>query len=306
MKLILKAKNLKTYFSGEDKTSPLSRAVDDVSFEIAKGRTLALVGESGCGKSITALSIIQLIPKPHGYLAGGTIELDGKNITTLGEGEKRRLRGSAISMIFQEPMTSLNPVFTIGEQIGEVIRLHRKLGKAAARREAVKMLARVKLPNPERIYGEYPHRLSGGMRQRVMIAIALVCRPSLLIADEPTTALDVTIQEEILVLIKEMRTELDMGVLLISHNLAVVYRNAEDLGVMYGGKIVEEAPTPLIFRNPMHPYTLKLLRSIPDSGKRGKTLDTIPGTVPLPTEYPEGCRFAGRCDRAYPGLVCGR
>ncbi|VAV84592.1 ABC transporter, ATP-binding protein (cluster 5, nickel/peptides/opines) / ABC transporter, ATP-binding protein (cluster 5, nickel/peptides/opines) [hydrothermal vent metagenome] len=301
MKSILKVKNLKTYFSGEDKTSPLSRAVDDVSFEVAKGRTLALVGESGCGKSITALSIIQLIPKPHGYLAGGTIEFDGKEITKLGESEKRRLRGSAISMIFQEPMTSLNPVFTIGEQISEVIRLHRKLGKADAKREAIEMLEKVKLQTPEALYDEYPHRLSGGMRQRVMIAIALVCRPSLLIADEPTTALDVTIQEEILELIKEMRTKLDMGVLLISHNLAVVYRNAEDLGVMYGGKIVEEAPTPLLFRNPMHPYTLKLLRSIPDSEKRGMTLDTIPGTVPLPTEYPEGCRFSSRCDREMQG-----
>ncbi|VAW36442.1 Oligopeptide transport ATP-binding protein OppF (TC 3.A.1.5.1) [hydrothermal vent metagenome] len=298
---VLKVKNLRTYFSGEDKDSPLSRAVDDISFSIEKGRTLALVGESGCGKSITALSIIQLIPKPHGYLAAGTIKLNGKEITKLGERDKRRLRGSAISMIFQEPMTSLNPVFTIGEQISEVIRLHRGLGKSDARREAVSMLDRVKLPCPGRVYNEYPHRLSGGMRQRVMIAIALVCRPSLLIADEPTTALDVTIQEEILELIKEMRSSLDMGVLLISHNLAVVYRNAEDVGVMYGGKIVEEAPTPLLFRNPMHPYTLKLLRSIPDSEKRGKTLETIPGTVPAPTEYPKGCRFAGRCDREMQG-----
>ncbi len=301
MTSILKVKNLKTYFSGEDKTSPLSLAVDDISFEIAKGRTMALVGESGCGKSITALSIIQLIPKPHGYLAGGSIELDGIEVTKLGEDAKRKLRGSVISMIFQEPMTSLNPVFTIGEQISEVIRLHRKLGKAAAKKEAISMLKKVKLPTPERLYGEYPHRLSGGMRQRVMIAIALVCRPSMLIADEPTTALDVTVQEEILQLIKDMRTKLDMGVLLISHNLAVVYRNAEDLGVMYGGRIVEEAPTPLLFRNPMHPYTLKLLRSIPDSEKRGMTLDTIPGTVPLPTQYPKGCRFSERCDREMQG-----
>ncbi len=301
MTSILKVKNLKTYFSGEDKTSPLSLAVDDVSFVVAKGRTMALVGESGCGKSITALSIIQLIPKPHGYLAGGQIELDGIEVTTLGEHAKRKLRGSAISMIFQEPMTSLNPVFTIGEQISEVIRLHRRLGKAAAKKEAISMLEKVKLPTPERLYGEYPHRLSGGMRQRVMIAIALVCRPKLLIADEPTTALDVTVQEEILKLIKDMRTTLDMGVLLISHNLAVVYRNAEDLGVMYGGQIVEEAPTPLLFRNPMHPYTLKLLRSIPDSEKRGMTLDTIPGTVPLPTQYPKGCRFSERCDREMQG-----
>ncbi len=301
MTSILKVKNLKTYFSGEDKTSPLSLAVDGISFEIAKGRTMALVGESGCGKSITALSIIQLIPRPHGYLAGGSIELDGIELTTLGEHEKRKLRGSVISMIFQEPMTSLNPVFTIGEQISEVIRLHRKLGKAAAKKEAISMLKKVKLPTPERLYGEYPHRLSGGMRQRVMIAIALVCRPSLLIADEPTTALDVTVQEEILQLIKDMRTKLDMGVLLISHNLAVVYRNAEDLGVMYGGRIIEEAPTPLLFRNPMHPYTLKLLRSIPDFEKRQMTLDTIPGTVPLPTEYPKGCRFSERCDREMQG-----
>jgi len=301
MTAILKVKNLKTYFSGEDKSSPLSLAVDDISFEIAKGRTMALVGESGCGKSITALSIIQLIPKPHGYMAGGSIKLDGTEVTTLGEHAKRKLRGSAISMIFQEPMTSLNPVFTIGEQISEVIRLHRKLGKAAAKKEAIAVLKKVKLPTPERLYGEYPHRLSGGMRQRVMIAIALVCRPRLLIADEPTTALDVTVQEEILELIKDMRKTLNMGVLLISHNLAVVYRNAEDLGVMYGGQIVEEAPTPLLFRSPMHPYTLKLLRSIPDSEKRSMTLDTIPGTVPLPTQYPKGCRFSERCDREMQG-----
>jgi oligopeptide/dipeptide ABC transporter ATP-binding protein len=301
MTTILKVKNLRTYFSGENKTSPVSRAVDGVSFEIKKGKTFALVGESGCGKSITALSIIQLIPKPHGYLAGGTIELNNKDIATLNEREKRRLRGSVVSMIFQEPMTSLNPVFTVGDQISEVIRLHKGLGKTAARREAIEVLAKVQLPNPEGIYGEYPHRLSGGMRQRVMIAIALACKPQLLIADEPTTALDVTIQEEILQLIKEMRTTLDMGVLLISHNLAVVYRNAEEVGVMYGGKIVEQAPTPLLFRNPMHPYTLKLLRSIPDSEKRGQTLETIPGTVPAPTEYDAGCRFARRCDREMQG-----
>ncbi len=294
MRPVIEVRELKTYFRTPQ---GIGRAVDGVSFSIERGRTLALVGESGCGKSVTALSIIQLIPQPQGFLAGGSILLNGMEITTLKESEKRKIRGNNISMIFQEPMTSLNPVFTVGEQIVEAVMLHQGRSRREARAVAIEMLDRVHLPSPERIFNEYPHRLSGGMRQRVMIAIALSCRPDLLIADEPTTALDVTIQEEILDLIKEMREEMGMAVLFISHNLAVVYQNAEEVGVMYGGKIVEKAPTGKIFRNPMHPYTLKLLRSIPGMEKRGRPLDTIPGTVPPPTEFPPGCRFSGRCDR---------
>ncbi|MBI5598244.1 MAG: ABC transporter ATP-binding protein [Deltaproteobacteria bacterium] len=297
---VVEVKNLKTYFNTPE---GLGRAVDNVSFSIERGRTLALVGESGCGKSVTALSIIQLIPRPQGFIAGGEVLLNGRDIIPLGEREKRKIRGNKISMIFQEPMTSLNPVLTIGSQITEAIKLHQGKSSSEARAKAVDMLEKVRLPEPGRMFHEYPHRLSGGMRQRVMIAIALSCRPDLLIADEPTTALDVTIQAEILNLIKELQREISTAVLLITHNLAVVYRNAENVGVMYGGKIVEMAGVKTLFRNPMHPYTLKLLRCVPGMEKRGRMLDTIPGTVPPPTEFPEGCRFSGRCHREMEG--CG-
>ncbi|HXI09190.1 MAG TPA: ABC transporter ATP-binding protein, partial [Thermodesulfobacteriota bacterium] len=297
---VIQVKDLKTYFRTP---RGVARAVDGVSFEIPRGGTFALVGESGCGKSVTALSLIQLVPEPAGYIAGGEVLLDGRDIVGLPEGEKRSIRGNNISMIFQEPMTSLNPVFTVGEQIIETIRLHQKKSAFEARALAIEMFGQVGLPDPESLINEYPHRLSGGMRQRVMIAIALSCRPDLLIADEPTTALDVTIQDQIISLIREMKEATGTAVLLITHNLALVYRNAEAVGVMYAGKIVELASTAELFRNPMHPYTVKLLRSIPGGEKRGKSLDTIPGTVPAATAYPAGCRFSGRCPREMTGCA---
>jgi len=297
---ILKVKDLKTYF----KTSNgLAKAVDGVSFEIPKGGTFALVGESGSGKSITALSIIQLVPEPAGYIAGGEVILNGTDIVPLDERKKREIRGNKISMIFQEPMTSLNPVFTIGDQVMEAIVLHQDKSRTEAKRAAIEMLDKVQLPDPERLFNEYPHRLSGGQRQRVMIAMALACKPDLLIADEPTTALDVTIQEEILKLIREMKAQTGTAILLITHNMALVYQNADVVGVMYAGKLVEVAPGKALFRNPMHPYTVKLLRSIPGHEKRGKALDTIAGTVPPATSYPKGCHFAGRCPREMEGCA---
>ncbi len=297
---VIKIKDLRAYFKTP---KGLAKAVDGVSFEIPKGGTFALVGESGCGKSVTALSIIQLVPEPAGYIAGGEIVLNGRDIVPLDEREKRGIRGNKISMIFQEPMTSLNPVFTIGDQLMETIVLHQAKRKGAARKAAIEMLAKVHLPEPERLFDEYPHRLSGGQRQRVMIAMALACKPDLLIADEPTTALDVTIQEEILRLIKEMKESTGTAVLLITHNMALVYRNADMVGVMYAGKLVEAAPTQELFRNPMHPYTIKLLRSIPGQEKRGKALDTIPGAVPSAVSYPAGCHFSGRCPREMEGCA---
>ncbi len=297
---ILKVNNLRTYFRTPN---GLAKAVDGISFEINRGETFALVGESGCGKSVTPLSIIQLVAGPAGFIAGGGILLDGQEITALPEPEKRRIRGKKISMIFQEPMTSLNPVFTIGDQIIEVIKLQQRKASKEAKLLAVEMLRKVGLPNPEAIYYEYPHRLSGGQRQRVMIAIALSCGPDILIADEPTTALDVTIQEQILRLMKDLQLSLGTAILLITHNLALVYQNAENVAVMYGGKIVETAKTGKIFRNPLHPYTIKLLSSIPGSEKRGNLLDTIPGSVPEATSFAEGCHFSGRCPREMEGCA---
>ncbi len=297
---VIEVKDLKTYFRT---ARGIARAVDGVSFSIPKGGTFALVGESGCGKSLTALSIIQLVPEPAGFHAGGEIFLNGREITKLPEREKRELRGNKISMIFQEPMTSLNPVFTVGYQTVETIRLHQKKSAPEAKAAALEMFAKVGLPEPEALFDEYPHRLSGGMRQRVMIAMALACRPDLLIADEPTTALDVTIQDQIIRLIKDLKDSMRMAVLLITHNLALVYRNAENVCVMYAGKVAEMSPTEELFRNPMHPYTVKLLRSIPGYEKRGLMLDTIPGSVPPATGYPAGCRFSGRCPREMEGCA---
>src|SRR3990172_5782878 len=299
-KPVIELRDLKTYFRTP---KGLSRAVDGVSFSIPRGGTFALVGESGCGKSVTALSIIQLVQGPAGYIAGGEVLLNGRDVIGLGEKEKRSIRGNKISMIFQEPMTSLNPVFTVGDQIAETLRLHQGMDRKAARAAAVEMFSSVRLPEPEKIFDEYPHRLSGGMRQRVMIAIALCCRPDLLIADEPTTALDVTIQDQIIRLIKELKEKMGTAVLLITHNLALVYRNADTVGVMYAGKLAELAPARTLFINPMHPYTIKLLRSIPGQTKRGRALDTIPGTVPPATSYPTGCRFSGRCPREMEGCA---
>ncbi|MBI5970708.1 MAG: ABC transporter ATP-binding protein [Deltaproteobacteria bacterium] len=295
----LEVKNLRTYFRTP---AGAALAVDRVSFSIEKGATFALVGESGCGKTAAALSIMQLLP-PAGYLAGGEIMLNGRNLTELSEAEKRDVRGKNVSMIFQEPMTSLNPVFTIGEQIVEAIRLHRKKDYNAAKEASIRMLSDVGLPGGASLFHEYPHRLSGGQRQRVMIAMALACKPDLLIADEPTTALDVTIQDEIIKLINKMKASTGASVLLITHNMALVYRNADTAAVMYAGKIVESAPAKGLFRRPMHPYTIKLLRSIPAQEKRGVPLDTIKGVVPPATSYPEGCRFSGRCPREMTGCA---
>jgi len=288
---VLDVQDLRTYFQTKH---GIARAVDGVSFTIHEGQTFALVGESGCGKTMTALSIIQLVPE-QGYIAGGTVYLRKQEILGLSERQKRRLRGSNISMIFQEPMTSLNPVYTIGNQVSDVIRLHQGINQAMAKQEAIAMLAQVGIPNPEGQYKNYPHQLSGGMKQRVMIAGALACKPDLLIADEPTTALDVTIQAQILSLIKELRDSLKTAVLLITHDLSVVFHNADRVGIMYAGQIVESGSCTSVFKNPLHPYTYLLFRSIPSRQSRGKRLEAIQGNVPKPLDYPQGCRFQSRC-----------
>ncbi len=289
---LLEVENLQTYF----KTGAgIARPVDGVSFSIQAGETFALVGESGSGKSVTALSILQLLAKPAGYIAGGSIRFRGREISKLPPREMREIRGNQISMIFQEPMTALNPVFTIGNQIVEVLKLHQNLTGEASRRRAVEALADVGIPDPERRFHEYPHQMSGGMRQRVMIAMALACRPDLLIADEPTTALDVTIQAQILQLMREMRGEYGAAVLLITHDMGVVRENADHVGVMYAGRIVESASREELFARPSHPYTQLLLRSLPSRGTRGRRLATIEGMVPKPTDFPPGCRFSNRC-----------
>jgi len=293
---VLEVKNLKTYFYTEE---GVVKAVDDVSFSVEKGKTLGLVGESGCGKSVTAMSISRLI-SPPGRIAGGEILLSGRNLLALNDEEMRQVRGSQISMIFQEPMTSLNPVFTVGNQIGEAIKLHQGLGKRETRQKTIEMLRLVKIADPESRVDSYPHQLSGGMRQRVMIAMALSCNPSLLIADEPTTALDVTIQAQILELIKELQQKIGgMALLLITHDLGVVSEQADNVAIMYAGKIVERSSTRAIFNRPFHPYTVGLLNSLPGiGGLKKKRLDAIPGMVPSPLHLPSGCRFRDRCPRA--------
>jgi peptide/nickel transport system ATP-binding protein len=271
------------------------RAVDDVSFDIPHGATVALVGESGCGKSVTALSILRLISSP-GRLEAGTIELEGRDLARLSEREMQGLRGSAISMIFQEPMTSLNPVYTVGWQIAEAVRLHRKKTRRQARVRAIELLQLVGMPEPETSVDAYPHQLSGGQRQRVMIAMALACDPKLLLADEPTTALDVTIQAQILALLRDLQERFSMGLLLITHDLAVVAENAQRVMVMYAGRIVENAPVRELFARPAHPYTRGLLDSIPTSGGPvRRRLRAIEGIVPDLRKPPPGCRFAERC-----------
>lgn len=296
MKPILEIKNLKTYFNSPE---GLSRAVDGVSFKIEKGETFAIVGESGCGKSVTGLSIMQLVAEPAGFIDSGEIIFNGEDILSSTTTTKRSLRGKHISIIFQEPMTSLNPVFTIGHQIMEAVVEHdKKISKDKAKELTIDIMTKVGLAEPERLFNEYPHQLSGGMRQRVMIAMALVLKPELLIADEPTTALDVTIQAQILDLIKELQKELNTAMLLVSHNMAVVHSNADKVAVMYGGKIVEVGETKSIFKDPKHPYTKKLLSSIPSGKNREVALETIAGTVPPATSYSEtGCRFTGRCSK---------
>ncbi len=277
------------------------RAVDGVSFNVNAGETFALVGESGCGKSVTALSVMGLVPWPSGYIAAGEVNLHGRNLRHMSESDRRPLRGREMAMIFQEPMTSLNPVQTCGAQLIESLAIHRHLTGAAAKTEAVRLLGRVRLPDADRAADAWPHQLSGGQRQRVMIALALACDPKLLIADEPTTALDVTVQDQILVLLDELRKANGMGVLLITHNLGIVRETADRVGVMYAGRIVEEAPTGELFANPRHPYTKRLLASLPSAGRRGYPLPAIPGTVPDAAAWPAGCRFADRCAEAVAG-----
>ncbi len=289
---LLEIRDLKAYFRTG---AGVARAVDGVTFSIRAGETFALVGESGSGKSVTALSILRLLPAPAGYIAGGAVVFDGRDLAHLSSAEMRSIRGNRISMIFQEPMTALNPVFTVGDQIMEVLRLHQGMDKPSARARAIELLTRVGIPDPARRVDEYPHQLSGGMRQRVMIAMAVGCRPALLIADEPTTALDVTVQAQVFALLKGLVREQGTSVLLITHDMGIVYENADRVAVMYAGRIVEEAARERLFAAPSHPYTQLLMRSMPSRGVRGRRLATIEGMVPPPTEWPAGCRFVNRC-----------
>jgi oligopeptide/dipeptide ABC transporter ATP-binding protein len=300
MSNLLEVRDLQTHFPTR---AGLVRAVDGVNLYLDRGELLGLVGESGCGKSITALSIMRLIASP-GKIAAGEIIFDGKNLLKLSEEEMRQIRGDDIAMIFQDPMTSLNPVFTVGEQIAEALRLHRRLSRRAARAAAIEAMREVAIPDPARRADDYPHQLSGGMRQRVMIAMALACDPKLLIADEPTTALDVTIQAQILELLNELRKSRELAVLLITHDLGVVAEVADRVAVMYTGKIVEESPVEELFARPRHPYTEGLLRSVPkltleDVAKKER-LETIEGVVPSPTNLPPGCHFEPRCHYRMP------
>ncbi len=293
---LLEVQNLRTHFPTR---GGLVKAVDDVSFYIKEGELLGLVGESGSGKSITALSVMRLIAEP-GKIVAGSIKFNGEELTTADDDRMREIRGNDIAMIFQDPMTSLNPVYTVGEQIAEALRLHRKLDRKAAWASAIESMEEVSIPSPERRANDYPHQLSGGMRQRVMIAMALACDPELLIADEPTTALDVTIQAQILELLDELRRTRKLSVLLITHDLGVVAETADRVCVMYTGKIVEESGVEELFEKPKHPYTQGLLRSVPKLTlhdiEKATRLKTIDGVVPSPTNLPDGCHFAPRCE----------
>ena len=291
MSAVLEVRDLRTYLE-----TPRGRAwpVDGVSFTLEQGKIRGLVGESGCGKSITALSIMQLLPEPAGFVDSGQVLLVGKDLLDLTWNEMREYRGRDLAMIFQEPMTSLNPVYTIGNQVAESVVVHGG-SKSDARRRGLELLERVGIESPDRVLRQYPHELSGGMRQRVMIAMALANRPKVLIADEPTTALDVTVQAQILGLMREIQREMGMAILLITHDLGVVAEMADDVSVMYAGMIVEDAPAREIFHNPCHPYTRDLLESLPSRQQRGKDLAVIEGTVPSAEAWPAGCRFAGRC-----------
>ena len=296
---LLQVEELKTYFYTLE---GIAKAVDDVSFTLRKGETLGLVGESGCGKSVTALSIMRLVPEPPGRIVDGRIHFDGINLLELSMNEMRRIRGNRIAMIFQEPMTSLNPVFTVGDQISEMFVLHRGLSKKEGWDRAMEMLRLVQIPSPERRVHEYPHQLSGGMRQRAMIAMALSCDPEILIADEPTTALDVTIQAQVLDLMLKLKEDFDGAIILITHDLGVVAEIAQRIEVMYAGKVVEEAESLAIFEDPKHPYTRGLLKSIPKLGQRARSgrhrLEEISGIVPSLYELPPGCSFYPRCPEA--------
>jgi len=296
---ILQLRDLRTYFhtdAGE------ARAVDGVSLDISRGETLALVGESGCGKSMTAMSILRLVPAPPGRIVGGSVMFEGRDLVAISEEEMRTIRGNDISMIFQEPMTSLNPVFKISTQIGGVLKTHRGMDDDACRDETIRLLKEVGIPAPEQRVDEYPHQLSGGMRQRVMIAMALACDPKVLIADEPTTALDVTVQAQILELLKRLQEEHNMAILLITHDLGVVAETADRVAVMYAGEIIEEAPVVELYENPSHPYTVGLFKALPGAHIGGTRLESIKGTVPPATRFPHGCRFHPRCP--YKMAVC--
>jgi oligopeptide/dipeptide ABC transporter ATP-binding protein len=305
MSHLLEVKNLQTHFPVR---GGLVRAVDGVSFHVDEGELLGLVGESGCGKSITALSVMRLVGEP-GKIVGGEIWFGGENLLTVSDERMREIRGDRLAMIFQDPMTSLNPVYTVGEQIAEALRLHRNLSRRQAHEAAVEAMHEVSIPDPARRADDYPHQLSGGMRQRVMIAMALACDPKLLIADEPTTALDVTIQAQILELIDELRRTRNLAVLLITHDLGVVAEVADRVCVMYTGRVVEESPVAELFARPKHPYTEGLLRSVPKltgaEVKKVERLQTIEGTVPRPTNLPEGCHFAPRCPHRMPRCTEG-
>jgi len=292
---LLRVDDLRTYFGQGEREF---RAVDGVSFELKRGETLGIVGESGCGKSVTSLSIMGLVPNPPGRIAGGGIWFGGEDLTKKTQEEMRHIRGNKISMIFQEPMTSLNPVYTVGDQIVEGIRLHRDISAAEARLRAIEMLRLVRIPSPDKRFDDYPHQMSGGMRQRVMIAMALACEPEILIADEPTTALDVTIQAQILDLMRRIRDETGTAIMLITHSLGVIAEMADTVVVMYAGRIVERADVRTLFADPQHPYTLGLLGSIPKLAVEEDRLATIPGTVPNPQAMPTGCLFNPRCPLA--------
>jgi oligopeptide/dipeptide ABC transporter ATP-binding protein len=291
--VLLDVQELATAFDTE---AGLVRAVDGISFQVRRGQTLGIVGESGCGKSVTALSILRLLPQPSGRIVGGRVLFEGRDLVQASEEELHKVRAGRIGMIFQEPMTALNPVHTIGRQLGEVFRLHQQVSARTALERAVEILTRVGIPSPEIRVGEYPHQLSGGMRQRVVIAMALACRPALVIADEPTTALDVTIQAQILELISELQQDMGLSMMLITHDLGVIAETCEDVMVMYAGRIVERGTVRDIFLRPRHPYTQGLLASIPRlDGKPKERLATIEGMVPALTDMPEGCRFNNRC-----------
>jgi oligopeptide/dipeptide ABC transporter ATP-binding protein len=292
---VLSVRNLQTHFRT---FRGVARAVDDVSFDVYPGETLGVVGESGCGKSVTSLSIMRLVDPPAGFHPGGQILFGGHDLLKLPERDMRKLRGGELAMIFQEPMTSLNPIFRVGTQIGESLRVHRGMDKKAARAEALRLMERVGIPDPEKRLDDFPHQLSGGMKQRVMIAMALACKPKLLIADEPTTALDVTIQAQILDLLRDLQQELGMAILLITHDLGVIAEMARRVVVMYGGRVVEEASVEALFEAPHHPYTQGLFRSLPSVNERKDRLEVIPGMVPPATDFPSGCRFRNRCEKA--------
>jgi oligopeptide/dipeptide ABC transporter ATP-binding protein len=298
---LLTVKNLSTYFFTEE---GVARAVQGVNLCIKKGETFALVGESGCGKSVTALSIMRLVPAPAGKIIGGEIVFENRDLLGLSERRMRAIRGNKIAMIFQEPMTSLNPVYTVGNQIVETIRLHQHKNTGEAWTDAVEMLRKVGIPDPQQRVSEYPHQMSGGMRQRVMIAMAISCKPALLIADEPTTALDVTIQAQILDLLGELQEREGMSILLITHDLGIVAERAEDVAVMYASRIVEVAETGRLFAEPLHPYTQGLLKSLPRLGISAKRLQTIPGVVPEPLHFPAGCKFHPRCPTGHDDKRC--